>query len=110
MPATIILSKAEADFLRSEDVAGISGYAFKYSVGDTAKILAGLPKTNEAYASFAGRLAAVATQLGVPDVMFTKPEHTADSNPAVVEPPPLSGSVEPEHSFSVSAGGSESPE
>lgn len=93
MPATVILSKAEADFLRAEGVAGVHGYAFEYDVKDTAKILGAISKTNDAYPVFSGRLAAVASQLGCPDVMFAQPAAPASPPVSAQEPAPI---VEPD--------------
>lgn len=98
MPATIILSKTEADFLRSEGVQGVEGYSFTYAVGDTGSILASVDKAHETYPKLAQRLASVASQLGVPDVMFAKPKPAAKtkSKPAAT-PSPEDAAQEPAH-------------
>lgn len=98
MPATIILSKAEADFLTSAGVQGVQGYSFTYALSDTASILAAVDKAHDTYPRLAQRLAAVATQLGAPDVMFAKPASpTKTKSKPAVTPSQEDAAQEPAH-------------
>lgn len=75
MPVTLMITPREADFLAANNVDGVAGDKFTYSPVDTGKIIKSLPEGDERD-FITGRLAEVATQLGIPEVMF------ADTTPA----------------------------
>ena len=71
MPVLIYVSSLEAEALRAANVKDADGMTLTYNPRQSANILAMLPK-GEARDSLSERFAAVATQLGIPDVMFKK--------------------------------------
>lgn len=89
MPATIALSQAEAALLIAHKTPGIEDGStfFTYAPADSLKILGSLDKASDAYPALAGRMAAVASQLGCPDVMFAKPASKQKSSSADTNPP-----------------------
>jgi hypothetical protein len=94
MPATVIVSPGEADLLNDcehlfeNEVPNIDGYALTYNPGDTVDLLSRLDKDHEMYPQLSERLAAVASQLGIPDVMFKKPSLIAPPEAVIPEPMP----------------------
>lgn len=73
MPVTIAVTAAEADLLEASKVEGVTGDNFTYNPTETSAILAKLPE-GEVRDRIVTRLTDVATQLGVPHVLFTHPD------------------------------------
>jgi hypothetical protein len=74
MPATLVVSQGEARLLHAHDIGGAEGYMLTYDPSRTTELLARLDRDDPAYQTLTERLALVASQLGIPDVMFEKPQ------------------------------------